>query len=705
MNRAALLRLVLPAVLLWPAAALAADEDVEQEVARKLAEALGEPVPEQEPEPVVSFGTVVSARRFKETVFESVRAVDRFGPFELGRQAAANMPEALREMPGVMVQQTNRGGGAPYIRGMIGPQVLVLVDGVRLNNSTWRTGPLQYLNTVDPWTVEHLEVVRGPGSVLYGSDALGGVVQLFTSDPPRPGAGQWMARPAGGFRWSTADQGLSSRISLAAGYDNYAVVGGASFKRFGDLRAGGEGGVQPFSGYREWDADVKLKLKPASWITITGAHQTVRIGEAGRFDHPDEPPDSRKATFYDNDRDLTYLTASGRLSCIDTEYRLTLSHQQTEEVQVSRRVPGDDLRFAGLPDDRWDRVRTVGLSASGTSRMLQRTLGLTYGLEYYRDWVDSDKNFSDESGYDLLGVFLLLEYTLQELGPGELRLFVGDRFSWFAAHAPDVEQIGEVDIANVGNVNSAGVQYLLWDALNLRFTWSQGFRAPNLQETTQVGDTGEFFEIPNEDLGPERSDTLELGVRARWRFIGISAAYYFSFVSDVIVREDAVWKGATEIDGKLVRRRVNADEAQIQGVELGLRLSPLRFLHVTASGTWTEGNVIDEGHVSPARRIPPFFGRIGLRFEEPDLGVFAGAQLAGAAAQRRLSSGDIKDSRIGTEGTDGWWTLNLRAGYAFNERNRLVLNLENLLDRRYKTHGSGLLASGFNASLLLQLGY
>jgi len=130
---------------------------------------------------------VVTAKRKEEASFESDRSVAVVGAIKLAEQTPRTAPEALMEAPGVFVQKTNHGGGSPIIRGMVGPQNLILIDGIRLNNSVHRTGPTQYLNMIDPYSVERFEVLRGPGSVLYGSDALGGVMHAITKSPAERG--------------------------------------------------------------------------------------------------------------------------------------------------------------------------------------------------------------------------------------------------------------------------------------------------------------------------------------------------------------------------------------------------------------------------------------------------------------------------------------------------------------------------------------
>ena len=126
---------------------------------------------------------VVTATRTPEEVAKAPAAVDVVTAKELEERQPRTTAEALREETGITVQKTNHNGGAPVIRGMMGNQILVMVDGIRLNNAIYRFGPNQYLNTLDPGTISRIEVIRGPGSVYYGSDAMGGVVNVITRDP------------------------------------------------------------------------------------------------------------------------------------------------------------------------------------------------------------------------------------------------------------------------------------------------------------------------------------------------------------------------------------------------------------------------------------------------------------------------------------------------------------------------------------------
>jgi outer membrane receptor protein involved in Fe transport len=180
-----------------------------------------------------------------------------------------------------MVQQSNDGGGSPILRGLIGNQVLLMVDGIRMNNAIYRLGPNQYLNTVDIGQIERIEIIRGPGSVLYGSDALGGIINIVTKSrvvgDANPGAFEVSTRVA------SADGSVAGRLAYAGGSGPLSVVGGVSVKSFGPLRKGG-GHTQPFTGYDEWDADLKISAKPGDGQSLTALLQHVTQSDVNRTD-------------------------------------------------------------------------------------------------------------------------------------------------------------------------------------------------------------------------------------------------------------------------------------------------------------------------------------------------------------------------------------------------------------------------------------
>ena len=290
------------------------------------------------------------------------------------------------------------------------------------------------------------------------------------------------------------------------------------------------------------------------------------------------------------------------------------------------------------------------------------------------------------------------------------------------ASARAVPELGDVNYQHMGFSGAAGLRALVLNSTNIYTSWSQGFRSPNLQETTVLGDTGNFFEIPNDELGPERSDTIEVGVRAQKRRIRGSAAVFKTWLSDAIVREPSTWEGAETVDGDLeVRRRINADSATYQGIEGALEIETIANVSVFGSGAWIQGDVeTEDGAEQPGRRIPPLTWTGGFKWRS-EARMLTGRLFArGAAAQDRLNADDRKDLRICRDpsnpaeslgdactGTPAWWTLNASASLKLPwlEDSTVRLNLENILDVNYRQHGSGFDGPGFNARVGATLGF
>lgn len=223
---------------------------------------------------------IVSAARHRQSRAETPRSVSVITGEEIRRRNFRNVPEAVAGLTGVFLQQTNYGGGSPILRGMIGNRILLLVNGVRMNNGTYRLGPNQYLNLIDIHRVERIEVVRGAGSVLYGSDAFGGVINVITRSAPDPRAGPELAASVQ-VRGSSADRSGAGRLELSGARGPLSFTAGFTSEGFGDLRAGGQTGLQPFTGYSQSGADAHFTLALSKNKTLSGG-----LGRLKQFDVP-----------------------------------------------------------------------------------------------------------------------------------------------------------------------------------------------------------------------------------------------------------------------------------------------------------------------------------------------------------------------------------------------------------------------------------
>ena len=222
----------------------------------------------------------VTALRTETAVAETPVATHVVDRETLQAAAPRTTPDALKGLPSVMVQKTGYGQGSPFLRGFTGFRTLMMVDGIRLNNSTFREGPNQYWNTVDPWSVDRYEVVMGPASVLSGSDAVGGAVNALTLAPP-----EWTGAAAYertlSYRGATADSSHQVRAGIRGrATERLGFAGGVTWKDFGDVRGGDEVERQRHTGYEELDFDVRADYDLNDRNTLTLAHQQVAQDDA-----------------------------------------------------------------------------------------------------------------------------------------------------------------------------------------------------------------------------------------------------------------------------------------------------------------------------------------------------------------------------------------------------------------------------------------
>ena len=408
-----------------------------------------------------------------------------------------SMPEALKEIPAVMVQKTSHGQGSPYVRGLTGFRNLFLIDGIRLNNSVFRDGPNQYWNTVDPFSLKKIEIVKGPGSVLYGSDSVGGTINVFTKSPVYINDAY---SPGGRIygRYSYGEDSYIGRGEVRGGNKKFGWIMGFSLKDFGDIKGGEDIGKQPHTGYDEWDGDLKLEYKIDDDSKLVFAHQRVNMDDAWRthktiygISWEGTSVGNEQARILDQDRNLTYLQYYGKNhgNLIDN-IKLSLSYHEQKESRYRLRsddrsdIQGLDIGTIGL----WGQIDTI-----------QNYGTWTYGLEYYHDDVESSSvsynsdgslrsieiqgPVADDAAYDLLDLYIQLDMPVTE----SFSVITGARYTYAGMDAKKIKDpvTGErTSFEDDWNsiVTSTRVLYHI-DKNNNYIIFSgisQGFRAPNL---------------------------------------------------------------------------------------------------------------------------------------------------------------------------------------------------------------------------------
>lgn len=663
--------------------------------------------------------TVVTALRAETALADvpgTVHVVDRE---DLQAAAPRTTPDAFRGLPSVMVQKTGYGQGSPYLRGFTGFRTLMMVDGIRLNNSTFRDGPNQYWNTVDPWSVARYETVMGPASVLYGSDAVGGAVNALTLAPPAwTGQAAWERTLAA--RVATADESLQARAGVRGrATERFGFAAGATWKNFNDVRGGADVGRQRHTGYEETDFDLRADYDFASGAALTLAHQQVAQDDAWRthstyygIDWQGLKTGDDQKRSYDQDRVLTYLRlADGDRAGAVAAYRLSLSRQAQDE-RLHR------LRADGRRDESGVDVTTWGAALELES---PSALGRwVYGVDASRDEVDSFSRrykadgslnkveaqgpVADEATYDLVGAFIQDTVALFD---GALEVTPGVRYTYAALDADRVLDPVSGDVGSrsddwdsvVGSLRAlaplgAERRHAVYAGL------SQGFRAPNLSDLTRLDAArSDEIETPVDGLDPERFTSAELGARYEDGRRSAGIAGYYTWIEDLIVRAPT---GETVDEMREVTKK-NAGEGYVAGVELALGWQVAADWHLRLAGSWMDGKVDAYPTSDPAAvrdhvsRLMPLTGQAALRWQPAGKPFWLEAVVDAAEKATRLSADDERDSqRIPPGGTPGYAVLTLRGGATVRDDLRLTVALENVADEDYRIHGSGVNEPGRN---------
>lgn len=671
----------------------------------------------QEPEPAVAPEILVTAAAHAQDPLDAPYSTDSLGSLWL-RTRARTLPDALQGLPSVMVQKTAYGQASPYLRGFTGFRTMLLVDGVRLNHAAMREGPNQYWSTVDRYTVERLELVRGPGSVLYGSDAIGGTVNAVTRRADLGAAGDPVDVGGRlGARLASAENSATTRAELEArGGGRWGFLGGVTVGDFGDLEAGS--GTLPETGYDEVDGDARLdvKLGENSWWTV--AAQTVRQIDVPRthttiFSVPfaGTSPGTELQRDLDQTRDLLYsrwswLRGGGWADAGE----VTVSYQRHEESQDRLRDSGGDLKR----DRQGFDLQDLGLLARFTSGATSWGR-FSWGAEGHLQTADSFRdNFvngaydgsaaqgpiGDDSSYTDFAL-----YAQDEIPLADLTLIPGLRLSWF-----------RLDSETVANPDSSGPPVIGveddWFAAtgSLRGVWpvteqaavyaglSQGFRAPNLSDLTAFDSTS-VVETPAPGLEPEHFLQAEIGTKGGTRVWSWQISAYHTLIDDMIVRSPTgdLVAGVPEV------QKSNVGDGWLQGVEIAAAVALTDNWEAFINGTWMDGEVDDVllpgGEVvrEPASRMAPLQAYGGLRWRDARRVKWAEAWFWAVDNQDQLSLKDETDlERIPPGGTPGYTVFGLSAGMELQENVSLSASLENVGNHDYRVHGSGVNAPGRN---------
>ena len=608
--------------------------------------------------------------------------------------------DALDTEIGVYLQQTTPGQGAPIIRGLKGSSILHLVDGMRLNNAIFRSAPTQYFALVPTGAVERIEVLRGTPASLYGSDAVGGVVQLVTR-VPRFESGEIEYRGEIYGAYDTAELGRLLSGTIDAGNERIATTFSADLLETGDRRTGSGERIGP-SGYESRAARWALAGRPdekRSWlfdVHYLEQPETPRVDElVAGFGQTE--PSSSEFFFKPNRRVFVHGRYGHEDGMFGLDWNVDLAWQRIDDDRTSRDFESTDRRFESNRSDLY------GLVVSG-SRVTDSGSWVA-GVEAYRDEVSSRR--SEESLDD--GQVTVLTPRFPDGSEIERFALFGNTERYVSARniLSGGLRISREDVSLPATPVSAAASIVVSDTsgdigwiFNASENWQIvanagfGFRAPNVFDLGTLGNRpGNRFNIPNPELDSERVVQLDAGVRYSDDRARFELMVYTLDYSDRIT---SVLTGDVTPEGRDIVQSVNAADSTIRGFEGGAEffVSDTISLEAVLNYTWSEQRV-PGSPTEPGDRIPPLSGRLNVSYDGGgDIRLDAWLRFAGE--QDRLSARDVRDSRIDPNGTSGWGILGARGTWDARGDWQFTLGIDNVFDKRYRVHGSGLDAAGRN---------
>ena len=676
------------------------------------------------------------------------------------REITLQNPQTAADMLGssgeVFIQKSQQGGGSPMIRGFSTNRLLYVVDGVRMNTAIFRSGNLQNIISLDPFATEHTEILFGPGSVIYGSDAIGGVMSFTTLTPQLTFGDSKLITGKGIARYSSANNEMTGHFDINVGWKKWAIVSSITSSDYDDLRMGRFGPgeyIRPFFVQRQDGIDVvvtnedPLIQKPSGYSQINFM-QKIRFSPNEKWDFNYGFHYSTTTPYSRYDRHISYRDGLPRYgewnygpqvwmmnnlnvnhhgnNKIYDQLSLNLAMQYFEESRIDRDL-NDDIRHI-----RIEEVDAFSVNLDFV-KSIHKTDRIFYGLEAVLDDVRSagvDENISDGSIMD--GPSRYPQATWSSYAAYLNYLFhVNDKFAVQAGaryNLIDMDAVfdtrfypfpfTEASIDNGAITGSLGFILSPNEKLTMSANLSTGFRSPNVDDAGKVFDSEPgFVMVPNPDLRPEYAYNAEVGLaRVLGKNVKVDLAAFYTILKNALVRRDFTLNGQDSIlyNGELSRVQSiqNAAVANVYGVQAGIEVKiPSGFGFSTDLNYQVGEEELDDGSSSPSRHAAPFFGVTKLSYTESNLSLVLYTQFSGGKSfedlpQEEQAKGEIYAiDEDGNPWSPGWYTLNFKALVHFEKNFTISAGLENIMDKRYRPYSSGIVAPGRNFILSIRLGF
>jgi len=671
------------------------------------------------------------------------------------RDALSYQPGTTADLLGntgeVFIQKSQQGGGSPMFRGFAANSILLVYDGTRVNNAIFRSGNLQNIILFDPKAMESTEVVFGPGSTIYGSDALGGVIDYRSLSPKFSNDTTLLLSGVASLGFASASKEGNGHIHFGIGSEKFSSMTSFSFSQFGNLRMGVHGPedyLRPYyagrinnqdtliqnsndldqveSGYKQLNFIQKFAYQLSEETQVEVNFSLAQTGNVPRYDRLIQENSSgdglRYAEWYygPNTWINTGLTLlNEKSSKIADQWKMKIAYQYYTESRNDRRFGAEELR------SRTEKVNGVNFNLD-FNKFFSQKFQLYYGTELwynkvgsmgYRENINSGElvsistRYPDGSNYSSGGIYAMLHWNFSE----QLIFNAGLRYSFANMNGvfdPDYFPFPESSFNqfNQAITPSVGLVYKANSTFRVLANAGQGFRAPNIDDVAKVFDSSPGNVVmPNTNLNPETVWSFDLGFT--WLptdKIQFEASGFYSILQDVMVRADYLFNGQDSIfyDGEMskVEAIQNLGTGWIYGIESSLKMALTSSLNFRANLVYTKG---EDGESFPLRHVTPLMSSAHIVYFNRLFKIDLNGRYNGEFSYDQLAPSEKDKPYLYASDSDGnpyspsWFELNLQGSWFISNHLRLDLALDNLLNARYRTYSSGIAAPGFNVKASL----
>lgn len=700
---------------------------------------------------------VISATRWQQEKSEVPNKISTLHPEDIRLQNPQTAADLLGVSGEVFIQKSQLGGGSPMIRGFATNRLLIAVDGVRMNTAIFRSGNLQNVISLDPFATAKTEVVFGPGSVIYGSDAISAVMSFYTLTPGFSSGEKPLVSGNAVIRSASANFERTGHADLNFGTRKWALVSSATYTDFNDQKMGSNGPAeylrpqyvatingrdstvanpdpqeQVATGYHQLNLMQKIRFKPNDrWDLSLGLHYSA-TSDYPRYDRllRYRRGNLRSAEWYYGPQvwsmNALNIAHSGENGWYD-HLNATVAYHYFKESRHDRDFRDPELRH---------RTETVDVFTANLDfeKVWNQKHLLFYGTEVVLNKVGStgeDENIStgavapgpsrypDGATWNSYAAYLNYRYKTSP----QLTLQGGLRINRVTLDATFDTTFYPFPFTSANMdpralIGSLGMAYQPEPGLQINLNLSTGFRAPNVDDVGKVFDSepGSVV-VPNPDLESEYAYNLELGLsKVFGETLKMDLAGYYTLLDNAMVRRDYTLNGRDSIvyDGALSRVQAvqNAAEANVYGFEAGIEIKLPSGFAVLSRFNYQHGEEeLDDGSTAPLRHAAPWFGDTHLTYTRNRIKADLYSVYNGEIAYRDLAPEEQGKDYLYARDADGnpyspaWHTFNFKAIYRLSDLLKISAGVENLTDQRYRPYSSGIAAPGRNFIAALYLAF